>query len=471
MNEIRFKRSPRQTLAISTLSSPDVDELLYGGAKGGGKTVLGCQWVVQRVSEIIDLCGLRPTPTPPIVGFMGRKQSVDFTSTTLNTWIRFIPGNIYTHLKQEKRIRLFGAADVQYGGMDDSETVKKFNSAEYAFYFIDQAEETEEQDIALIRGALRLKLNGIQPPYKGLLTANPAQSWIKRAFITAPQKGTKFVQALPSDNPFIDAKAYVEQLKKAFGFNPQLLSAYLYGSWDDLDTAFTVIPAKDINACVESGATDPRGIKRITVADIAENGEDETVIYDFEGPRVVPETAEIYAHRDLMDTVGRIMAHARKNRSSLVCVDKVGLGAGVYSRLQEVYSDSEGDDEEADGHIIVYGFDGRIEPPGDLNGMTFKNYKSYAWFQAAEAFRERQIDIPPDDVLKAQLSGVTWHFTNGEVIALDKNEDVREKLGQSPDRATTVIMGLDALKRAPYRKHFDAYQRKARPQRFNWATV
>jgi hypothetical protein len=174
-----------------------------------------------------------------------------------------------------------------------------------------------------------------------------------------------------------------------------------------------------------------------------------------------------------MDTVGRIMAHARKNKSSLVCVDKVGLGAGVFSRLNEVYSDpSDDEDEDIVQKVTVYGFDGRVEAPGPLNEMTFRNYKSYAWFQAAEVFRDRKIDIPPDDVLKSQLAGMTWHFTNGEVIMLDKNEDIRTKMGQSPDRATTVVMAIDALKRAPYKRHFDAYTRKStKPRRLNWATV
>lgn len=469
---IHFPLSDKQKAALSWLRDPEIEELLYGGAKGGGKSVFGCRWSLGHSIDVINECGLVPGDHPPVIGFIGRKQSVDFTSTTLETWKRFIPADLYELKSSEKLIIINNTVAIRYGGLDDSDTIKKFNSMELAFYFIDQAEECDENDIAMLRGTLRLKLNGVQPKYKGLLTANPAICWLKKAFITAPQDGTKFIQALPSDNPFIDTLAYIAQLKKAFGFNPQLLQAYLYGSWDDLDSAFTVIPVAEVERCTDSNYEDRDGERRITVCDIAEDGADETVIYDFIGPSIRRETIEIYSHRDLMDTCGRLQAHAKKNGSKLVCIDKVGLGAGVYSRLIEVYSNAEGDEKD---DMIVYGFDGRVSPPGELNDMTFKNYKTYAWFKAREIFKERRVDIPPDPILKSQLTGMTWRFTSGEVIMLDTNTEVRERLGQSPDRATTLVMGLDALARCPISKKRDKYDRnytsRAVPKRLNWATV
>lgn len=114
-------------------------------------------------------------------------------------------------------------------------------------------------------------------------------------------------------------------------------------------------------------------------------------------------------------------------------------------------------------------------PPGDLNDMTFRNYKTYAWFKAREQFRDRHVDIPDDQVLRSQLAGMTWKFTSGEVIMLDTNEDVRERLGQSPDRATTLIMGLDSLPRCPVSKKRDRYDHtihnRSVSKRLNWATV
>lgn len=456
--------SPKQLAARAALDGSDYDELLYGGAKGGGKSWFGCQYSFLKMIDVILKCKLKPSPNPPVVGFMGRKQSVDFTATTLETWKRAIPYEAYEHKKQEKLLVIQNTLAVRYGGLDDSDTVNKMNSAEFAYFFVDQAEEIEESDMGLLRGTLRLKLNGIQPDYKALLTANPRKCWLKPAFITAPQRRTKFIQALPVDNPFIDSAAYSIQLTKAFGFNPQLLAAYLHGSWDELDAAYSVIPAKAVDWCVDSGYDGGRAEKRITVLDLSEDGGDETVIYDWVNRKLRRDTIEIYAHRDLMDSVGRAMAHAKKNKSNLICVDKVGLGAGVYSRLKEIYDDQDGEHEP----MLIYGFDGRLEAPGVLNDQTFANFKTWAWFMARTEFIERRVDIPDDPVLRSQLTGMTWHFTNGDVIILDKNEDVRKNLGASPDRATTVVMALDALRRAPAKKVRDVYaEGNTRKSRFS----
>jgi hypothetical protein len=438
-HEMRFQLTEKQRLAWDALHDPSIDEVLYGGAKGGGKTVFGCVWSFVRALEIIQTCAIEPQSNqyPPVVGFIGRKQSVDFTSTTLNTWKRLIPASEYEILQQQKLIVIQGAVAIQYGGMDDSDTVKKFNSAEYAYYFVDQAEECTEGDIALLRGTLRLKVNGINPGYKGLLTANPAICWLKPAFITNPQDRTRFIRALPSDNKFL-AEGYVDRLKKAFAFNPPLLKAYLEGSWDGLDAAFVVIPSDDIERSVNNKFPAWNSTRRITVCDVSESGDDETVIYDMENASIIKE--EIYSHRDLMDTVGRIMAHAKQNKSSLVCVDKVGLGAGVYSRLQEIYT--------TDKTMRVYGFDSRISAPGDLNSQTFKNYKTYAWFKAREMFKDRKCCIPDDPTLKSQLASVTYHFTAGDVLMIDAKDDLKERMGGSPDRADAYVMGLDALDKA-----------------------
>lgn len=431
-----------------------IEELLYGGAKGGGKSVLGCIWAYTYAKWLIKTFGLRSREYPLVVGFMGRKQGTDFRDTTLNTWKRLIPPEAYTLLEGKKQIIIEDRVAIQYGGLDDTETVAKFNSAEYAFFFIDQAEEVDEKDMGMLRGTLRLKLpmtisgkeEQVSPPYKGLLTANPAICWLKSAFILRPQPKTKFIQALPTDNPFLDEN-YIPRLRKAFGFSPQLLRAYLEGSWDDLDVAFVVMKMSDIEKCVGNKLREKNN-KRITVADIADAGDDETVIFNFQDYAVDEESIDIYSHRDLMDTVGRCIAHATKNKSNLICVDKVGVGAGVFSRLQEVYNENT--------RMDVYGFDSREKPPGDLDEKTFYNFRSWAWFKCAEKVRDKKCAIPDDSILKEQLASAKFKFKNGKILVCPKEEQ-KETLGSSPDRADAFVMGIVALERATPIKKRDAY--------------
>lgn len=443
-----FDVSPKQLRALNALRDPLIELLLYGGSKGGGKSIFESIFAYIYAKEIIKFYGMEPQGDSrhlPIIGFMGRKQSVDFSATTLNSWKKIIPASAYRFgsVNNISCLIIEDRAAIQYGGLDDSDTINKFNSAEYAFFCVDQAEECSEEDISTLGGTLRLRFkvgDTLMPPpwgYKGLLTANPAICWLKGAFITSPQPKTKYIQALPSDNPFLEP-GYIDRLKRMFAHNPALLNAYLYGSWDNLDQAFTVIKADDILACVENEQHDRTRIKKITVCDVSGEGGDETVIYNMENTTIKKQ--EIYSHRDLMDSVGRIMAHAKINESNLICVDKVGEGAGVYSRLCEVYSD--------DDDMTIYGFDGRITAPAGLNEETYKNYKTYAWFKAARMFRERLCDIPNDQTLISQLAGVTFHYTLGDVQMLDKKDDLKKKLRGSPDRADAYVMGLDALEYA-----------------------
>lgn len=431
-----------------------IEELLYGGAKGGGKSVLGCIWAYTYAKWLIKTFGLKRREHPLVVGFMGRKQSVDFSQTTLNTWKRIIPPDAYTLLEGKKLIIIEDTVAIQYGGLDDTETVAKFNSAEYAFFFIDQAEEVDEKDMGMLRGTLRLKLpmeidgkeEEVSPPYKGLLTANPAICWLKPAFILRPQPKTKFIQALPTDNPFLDDE-YIPRLRKAFGFSPQLLKAYLEGSWDDLDVAFVVMRMKDIEGCVGNKIIEKHN-KRVTVSDIAEGGEDETTIYDYQDFNIDSDNAEQYSHRDLMDTVGRICAHAIKNKSNLICVDKIGVGAGVYSRLLEIYTNNE--------RMEIFGFDSRNKPPTELDQQTYYNFRSYAWFKAAERVREKKCSIPDDSILKEQLASAKFAFKNGKILVCPKEEQ-KDVTGSSPDRADNFVMGMVAVERATPLKKRDAY--------------
>ena len=177
---------------------------------------------------------------PLPVGFLGRKRAVDFYSTTLETWKKIIPAHCYEIKQQDKEIVIDGKVKIDFGGLDDQETVNKFNSAEYAFYAIDQAEETERGDVSVLAGSLRLKREGIQPKYKRLYTANPAECWLKEDFINNPRPEYRYIPALPTDNPHLPDN-YLKTLDDAFGYDPVLLAAYKDGNWDAMQSMATLI--------------------------------------------------------------------------------------------------------------------------------------------------------------------------------------------------------------------------------------
>lgn len=457
--------SVRQRTAIDWLLKEQpglVSALLYGGAKGGGKTVFLCIFAylysLMLASEF-DLKPQRDLRKVPIIGFLGRKQGTHFSATTLVTWKRFIPADHYQIRMVDGKVPVIvidNRVALLYGGMDHTETQKKFNSAEIMFAAVDQAEECSEEDVSMIRGALRLQLrNGAgetRAPKKGfklLLSANPAECWLKSKFVRASTRmqNSFYLQALPTDNPFLP-EGYVDNLRETYKFNPALLKAYLEGLWEGLDAAQVIIPRFRIEACVNNELVAKSPMRKLTCVDVAGESEqsDESVIGNFENEKLV--SWEIYAHRDLMDTAGRAIAHAAQNGSTCITIDKVGEGSGVFSRVREVM----GSEKNESKRVRVYGFDGRVTPPGPATGpkslaqQTYKNYKSYAWFNASKGvIADRKCSIPNDEQLLSQLSSVTYKYDSSGKLMVTPKDELKDLLGGSPDRADMFIMGLDGL--------------------------
>lgn len=186
-----FSQNKKQCAAYEYLfgdsQNTEALELMFGGAKYGGKSWFGCLFVYLEAIRLIKLFDIKRSDNPIPVGFMGRKVSRDFTTTTLETWFKAIPAELYEIKGNPPVIIIENRVKIWTGGLDRSEDINKFNSAELCFYFLDQAEETVEDDISLLRSAVfwRTTINGIKIPGKGLLTANPAQCWLKGEFIDA----------------------------------------------------------------------------------------------------------------------------------------------------------------------------------------------------------------------------------------------------------------------------------------------
>ena len=424
---IRFrpKWTPRQTLAFDTLDRPDIKEVLYGGAKGGGKSVFGCLWCFTRAMEIARDCGIAPRKHPIPIGFMGRKRGVDFTNTTLETWKRFIPEDAYVIKGKPAEIILFDRVKILTGGLDNSEIVNKFNSAEYAFYFIDQAEEVDREQIGELRATTRLIINGKKIPGKGLFTANPAPSFLKDEFILNPTADRVFIRALPTDNPYLGDE-YIEVLKDSFKHRPALLKAYLEGCWDELGGYDQVI--KD--SWVENAAAVklyPSAIKRLISCDPARYGNDETVVYCLENTTIKEQ--EIYGKKDLMHTANVLHILSRKYDNALIVVDVCGLGAGLVDRLIEMGDNVIGIDNAS-----------RSDEP-----EKYYNLRSEIWYKAADLFDGGDIQLKTDDMrLKGQLATPTYEFRNGKIL-IESKADIKKRLGNSPDRADAYVNGLYAL--------------------------
>ena len=154
----------RQSVAWHAIHDSSIVDVMYGGAKGGGKSHFLCVWVFTTAMQIAQQFGLARTGNPLHVGWFGRKQATDFAGTTLQTWRTIIPPELYQIRggteRDVKHIIIDGRIAVDFGGLDKQENINKFNSAEYCFIAVDQAEETTRDEVSVLRASRRMRING-----------------------------------------------------------------------------------------------------------------------------------------------------------------------------------------------------------------------------------------------------------------------------------------------------------------------
>ena len=447
------KLTKRQLMAFSQLNRLDVQDVLYGGAKGGGKTFLMCRFAFTWAKAIMADFQLQPTRTPLHIGFMGRKQSVDFTATTLQTWQEIIPESEYELKgatdKYPKHILINKTVAIDYGGFDRQENVNKFNSAEYVFICIDQAEELTQDDVSVLRASRRMKINGQEMKYKGLFTANPAPSWLRGEFITDPPKHNRFVQALPADNPHLPS-SYVDMLTDAFKHRPELLRAYLHGDWDSMEGPTQMIKAAWLHAAKQRSVR-PDPIHEYLVCDPAREGDDECVIFRMHDAEIVDKI--ILPFCKTVEISSRLARESKQNGNCMAVIESIGadLGAGVIDELGE--------------HGVTTL---QYNPAGkSSNSAKYYNLRAEAWDMAAKCLNT---GIMPESncllscrnmyqLLEEQLCTPTYKF-RGERLLVEAKADIKKRLGRSPDHADAYVIALWAWSRI--RTEADTRSRKLR---------
>jgi len=432
--------SEKQTQALDLLDVSD--EVLYGGAKGGGKSVLGCRWLYLQCKNLITQFNLIPQKYPLAVAFMGRKRAKDFRETTLETWKKFIPSNLYDFKEHLGEIVIEGCVKIIVGGLDSEEAIKKFNSAEYAYIFIDQAEELTRDDYGMLKGTLRLKIDNKQFPYKMLLTANPSDCFLRDDFVHS-KNGKQYLQALPVDNPFL-ATGYIENLTDAFKHRAELLEAYLHGNWDVLEGSENkVIKSHWIRDAVDR-ELNYNPTTKVTVADIGAGGDD-TVIYDMLGYEITK--TDISGEKDTMKTAGRIIIHFNDYNSDMIVVDKCGLGLGVYDRVRELLGDKK--------HLVM-GINSAERPTLETEEVKFLNQRAQMWWYVGDLFSQCLTTIPNDNLLIQELQAPNYEIVSSSgKIKIEAKDEIKSRIGRSTDRADTYVMGCWAQQYVNARKNFN----------------
>lgn len=246
-----------------------------------------------------------------------------------------------------------------------------------------------------------------------------------------------FIPASLDDNPYLKDTGYRAKLQS---LPEPLRSQLLYGDFNAgrQDHEWQVIPSEWIRLAQARWISSPAkgAIMTAVAADVAQGGNDKTQIQARYGDWYSPFTS--FPGSDTPDgpSVAAEIVKVMRDRCRVVVDAGGGYGGDTLTQL-------------AHADIDCFAFKGAASSSGaSRNGIfRFKNLRAHAVWQLREALDPEygsQIALPPDPELSADLAAYRYEVLKvekgGHQILVGPKEEMKERLGRSPDKGDTTIM-------------------------------
>jgi PBSX family phage terminase large subunit len=171
----------KQNKAIYFLKDKETTEVLYGGAAGGGKSALGCLWLIEQCLNY-----------PNTRWLMGRAVLKTLKETTLNTFHEVSNildlNDLWNYNQQKGVIEFYNGSEIilkdlfHYVGKDAN--FDSLGSLEISGAFIDECNQVVFKAWQIVKSRIRYKLKEYNLTPKILGTCNPAKNWTYTNFFT-----------------------------------------------------------------------------------------------------------------------------------------------------------------------------------------------------------------------------------------------------------------------------------------------
>ena len=424
-----MKLNLKQTKALDFLEDDSTGEVLYGGAAGGGKSILGTYWLLKMC---LKYSGTR--------WLMGRSEMKTLKETTLLSFFEVCrlqglkSDEHYKYNPQSGLITVFNQSTIILKDLfcyPSDPNFDSLGSLEITGAFIDECNQITEKAKNIVKSRIRYKLDENHLYPKLLMTCNPAKNWVYQIFYKPFRDGSlqddkKFIPALVTDNPDI-SKHYEANLKTLDVASRERL---LHGNWEFDDDLAKLIEYDKIIDCFSNTFVE-RGEHYLT-CDVARFGSDSTVIIIWDGLRC---KIKQFNQKSITETAALIKDFQQRNSipNSNTAADEDGVGGGVVDILQ------------------CKGFVNNSSPlPNPINFIpeNFTNLKSQCYFKLAEYINAGKIYIECEETemrekIIQELEQVKQHKMDmdgkKQVVPKDK---VKEIIGRSPDFSDALMMRM-----------------------------
>ena len=411
----------KQENAVYYLKDNNTTELIYGGAAGGGKSALGCLWLIE-VSQTY----------PGSRWLMGRSKLKTLKETTLNTFFELTSSlgisDQFNYNAQSNIIYWNNGSEIILKDLflyPSDPNFDSLGSLEICGAFIDECNQVAFKAWQVVKSRCRYKLDEFKIIGKLLGTCNPAKNWVYKQFYVAKKDGSikdyrKFIQALPKDNPYLP-QSYLQSLLQ---LDKNSCERLYYGNWEYDDDPSALIGQDAMMNYFNPDHLTPGKDKYITI-DIARMGKDKTVF------RVWYGWVCIYSFRIEKSGIDEVVRKAKELMQqhnvplSNVVADEDGVGGGVIDFLK------------------CKGFVNNSQP---LNNGNYTNLKSQCSILTAKKIQANEIgevcnettlkDIVCEEMEQIKLKDID---KDGKLSIIAKDE-IKEKIGRSPDEWDSIMM-------------------------------
>lgn len=227
------------------------------------------------------------------------------------------------------------------------------------------------------------------------------------------------------------SKDFLDDMEARYGLDTNDYRVRVLGEFPRAD-ADAVIPYELIQLALARDVQ-PTLVKPIWGVDCARYGNDRSALVVRKG-NVTIGRGLIWKGLETMELVGQVKAIWDKtptpDRPETICVDAIGLGAGVADRLAEL------------------GLPARAISVSEAPalGGNFLNLKAELWFAAKQWFTERACSLNGDTQLAAELGWPRYGYTSSGKLKIETKEETKRRMtsGKSPDIADAFILTFAA---------------------------
>lgn len=417
-----MKPTKKQNEAFSILTDNETEFVGYGGGAGGGKTYVGCFWLMQLAYY-----------APATRYFIGRDSLKDTRASVQKSFSKLAKEIGFSEFKfNDVGILFDNGSEIEFLDLSfypyKDPLFERFGSKEFTAGWIEEAGQVHYLAFEVLKTRIgRWKNDEFNIKKKILCTFNPKKNWVDtifyRPFINKKElSDTKFVFALAKDNPYlpIDYIITLQNLK-----DKATKERLLNGNFDYDDDPTAMIEYSSIKAIWSNTHIKENILKKYIICDVARFGSDTAIISVWYG-FVVKEyhIFDISSTTDIQQCINAMRSKHNINALSSLA-DEDGVGGGVVDICK------------------IVGF----KNGSKAINPTYQNLKTECGYKLAEyindIYFEAEISQQEKDNIEQELGQLkTYESDKDNKLRILPKEKIKENIGRSPDWLDIFIMRM-----------------------------